>query len=304
MALTSVISRFNKGVHDREGCGKNINGYSAISAVHKSTDIHNLDSYKLYSSPSSSSHSRKKSFLSSETLIYMFTKLVLMDDNVRMYIILFSKETPICITLRNIMAAVLKSGSIIITILDKGMEFDMCIYAHDVVAKHAYYTSGSLFKLMTSFHFMRITVIGFPIFNRVFMELTNTIDPDIWCGVADDKLVYVSENGSDNYSHLVFPWSQKPLRIGFTVGTGGLRVCTESELNHYRGTFNFYENMISSVPINGACTDCNDLRNMAYNICKLCGDNSNPIPNRLLKRNSLQALGALNELIDQHASQL
>lgn len=302
--MDTTLKKFESGVHDRQECGSNKSGYAAINSAYNTTDVHKLSSCIIQSSSRPLLHCRKKSFLSSDGLIYIFMKLTKIMPGICTYLMLLSRDTHISATLKSIIEASASAGNVIVTIVDLGGTFSIELYFMDIRLYHHANSFHSLKSfLINSGLTNKIIAIGYPTLPDRHMDIVNSLDTAMWCVPATRHLTYSSKNENYSVDHFVYPWSKSPLCSGFTLGEGKVTYSSEFERHKYIGLYNSYETMISSVPYGLSCTDCVELQSVAHNIKELIGKDSSADPRRHLKKASIDALEEMKAEIAKYTQQ-
>jgi hypothetical protein len=288
----AVATRFSKGVHNKEDCGSNTQGYAAISAATKYTDLHNLDNYFCESAPYNISHKRKRSIAGQDTIVFLLIKLMESAISPTTYILLLSKETPIFGGLDTIVSALSSAGNCILFIESINDSYHLTLFFNKSSSSICIYDHNTLLEFVHNLSSLRGTaLLTYPDVTE-WVNTINQINPTIWCTPTRKDEVWVSCDGSDSYTHFVFPWSGAIRCRGYTIGQGKIKLGTMRERLRYEGRFNFYNGMISSVPIGSSCTDCMAMQNAANSISKIALCNDSPPTHRL----SVASIKALDEL--------
>jgi hypothetical protein len=297
--MDTTVKRFESGVHDKGECGLNKSGYAAINSAIEYVDVHRLNSCMISSSSRPLMHSRKKSFLSSEGLVYIFMKLMKVMSGICTYVMLLTRDMPVSQTFKSMIEASALEGNIIISIIELGGKFAIDLYFMNIHLSHQLDSFVSLKSFIVQSGWgNKIVVIGYPALPDEYIDLANSIDTSVWCAPASRHLTYSSEDSSMAVEHYVYPWSRSPLCSGFTLGKGKVRYSPESERHEYVGLYNTYEMMISSVPYGLSCIDCVELQSTASNIKSLINSNPKADWKRHLKRSSIDALEELKSRIN------
>lgn len=302
--MDTTLKRFESGVHDKGECGLNKSGYAAIDSAVEYTDVHRLNSCIISSSSRPLMHSRKRSFLSSEGLVYIFMKLTKIMPGICTYVLLLTREMPVSQTLKSIIKASASKGNLIISVIEVGGTFVIDLYFMDIHLPHQADSFVSLKSfIVQSAWGNKIVVIGYPALPDKYIEIANSIDTVAWCAPASRHLTYSCQDPSITVEHFVYPWSKSPLCSGFTLGKGKIKYSPDIDRHKYVGLYNTYEMMISSVPYGKSCIDCVELQSTASNIKSLIECNNKHDPQRHLKRSSMDALEELKAKINQYTSQ-
>jgi hypothetical protein len=302
--MDTTLKRFESGVHDKGECGLNKSGYAAIDSAVDYTDVHRLNSCMISSSSRPLMHSRKRSFLSSEGLVYIFMKLMKIMPGICTYVLLLTRDMPVSQTFKSIIEASAAKGNIIISVIELGGKFSIDLYFMHIHLSHQLDSFVSLKSFIVQSGWgSKIVVIGYPALPDQYMEIANSIDTVAWCAPASRHLTYSSQDQSMPVEHFVYPWSKSPLCSGFTLGKGKIKYSPEIDRHKYVGLYNTYEMMISSVPYGDSCIDCVELQSTASNIKCLTESDNKPERPRNLKRSSMDALEELKLKISEYTSQ-
>lgn len=304
LIMDTTVRRFENGVHESGTCGTNKSGYAAIDAAFEHTDVHKLSSLTFRSSPRPLMHFRKKSFFSSDGLIYIFMKLMKIMPHICTYIFILSREMPLSSTFKSIIDSSAADGNMVVTVSNTDGSFSINIRFMELSVTHDVDSVTSLIEFFEKSGMgHRIIVIGYPSFLDVHMRLVNSIDEAMWCAPANRDLTYSSLDGESYVHHFVYPWSKSPLCTGFTLGIGKIRHSSDPERIDYIGSYNAYESMISSVPYGLSCTDCVELRRTANDIRYLIDKTPSPKKRGHLKKSSIDALEELKAKIQEFVSE-
>lgn len=299
-----TVKRFESGVHDQSECGLNKSGYAAIDSTIGHVDVHKLSSCIIQSTSRPLLHHKKRSFLSSDGLIYIFMKLMKNMPSICTYILLLSREMPVSMTLRSIIEASALASNIIVVVIELGGVFSIDIYFMDIHISHRVESCQSLKRFLVQSGLAdKVIIIGYPSLPDSYIEIVNSMNTMMWCAPASRHLTYSSLADTKDIEHFVYPWSKSPLCSGFTVGKGKIKYSSNSERNKYIGLYNTYETMISSVPCGISCTDCIELQSIAMNIKNLVGFKDKSKGKRHFKRSSIDALEELKTMIREATSQ-
>jgi hypothetical protein len=295
----AVAQRFIKGVHDKSECGKNLQGYAAMNASLKYADPHNLSNYVCESQPYQTNHTRKRSMMGQDTIVFLLTKLMGTILSPSMYILLLSKETPIFGGLETIITGLSSMHNSVFIVEITNDHYRLTLFCNGMSSSSCAYNDRDLLNIVHNLSSLRKTVlISYPTVHQ-WVTTINDIRPSIWCTPARPDEVWISTLGSTSYSHFAFPWSSNTRCRGYTIGTGNVQ---QGELEHrlqYEGRFNFYDGMISSVPVDGTCTDCLAMRHAADRITGLTQcEKKRPSPEHRLSTPSIKALEVLQQMID------
>lgn len=296
--MDTTIRRFESGVHDAGTCGANKNGFAAIDATFEHSDVHKLSSFNFQSSMRPLMHFRKRSFYSSDGLVYIFMKLMKTIPHICTYVFILSREMPLSSTFKSIVDSSALQGNIVAIVEDAKGSYSITIKFMDLTMTYEVDSSKSLidfFKQSGLGH--RIIIVGYPSFLDIHMSITNSIDTAMWCAPASRDLTYSSSSGTPYVHHFVYPWSKSPLCSGFTLGIGNIKYSADSERMIYVSSYNTYESMISSVPYKFSCTDCVELGQTAVDIKRLINKEHSPRRESHLKKSSIDALEELKAKI-------
>jgi hypothetical protein len=298
-----IIKRFEAGVHERNECGMNRNGYAAIDSIFECADVHKLNSCIMQSSSRPLMHCKKKQFSSSEGLVYIFMKLKRVIPRACTYILLLSRDMPISSTLKSVIDASALASNVIVTVIEFNGVFSIEIYFANIHMIHTVDSPKSLKSfLVNSGLSNRIVVVGYPSLPESHMDIVNQLNTMLWCAPATRHLTYSSFDTNHKTDHFVYPWSKSPLCLGFTLGKGKIKYSSLSERDIYVGLYNTYEMMISSVPYRSSCTDCTDLQLVASTIKSLVDPTDKSLQDRHLKRSSVHALEELKAKLKEYSS--
>lgn len=302
--MDTTIKRFESGVHDRGECGQNKSGYAAIDAAIGHADVHRLNSCIISSSSRPLMHSRKRSFLSSEGLVYIFMKLTKMMPSICTYVLLLTREMPVSQTFKSIIEGCASRGNIVISVIELSGVFTIDLYFMEVHLFHQVDSYDSLKSfIIQSGLGNKIIVVGYPALPQEYIDIANSIDTMVWCAPASRHLTYSCEDEISSVEHFVYPWSKSPLCSGFTLGKGKVKYSSDIDRQKYIGLYNTYETMISSVPYGLSCTDCVELQSTAASIKDLIEPMEKSDYRRHLKRSSVDALEELKARIRQYTAE-
>lgn len=296
--MDTTVKRFESGVHEEQQCGLNKSGYAAIDSAYNYCDVHNLSSSTIQSSSRPLLHCRKRSFSSSEGLVYIFMKLVRVMSSACTYILLLSREMPVSSTMKSIIEASASKSNVIVVVVELNGVFQIDVHFMNIHISHTVDSFRSLKSfLVESGLTNKIVVIGYPSMPDSSMDISNSLETILWCVPASRHLTYSSIGHIASVEHFVYPWSKSPLCSGFTLGKGTIGYSSIYERNRYVGLYNTYETMISSVPYGVSCTDCTALQSIASDIKLLTSSASKHSKPKHLKRSSIDALEELRAKI-------
>lgn len=253
----AMIQRFLNGVHNRKDCGNNKTGYAAISAAQQYADLHNVDNYFLGSGPPSVRHLRKRSVSSQDTVTYLIFRLIELFPLSSMYILLFSKEIPPYTTFGSMISGISSKDRafILVSAMDDGYLITLyCFGCESECFIESHIELIDFLKTIVSVR--QSTLLVYPTLTFDWIRLINSIDGLIWSVPASVSDIRISIHGTGSYSHFVFPWSKSGCCRGYTVGKGRIREGRKMDRQIYESKVNFYNDMISSVPIGQSCPDC------------------------------------------------
>lgn len=292
-----TVDRFSHGVHYKGECGRNVEGYAAISAACQYADLHNLDNYSCSSAPSKKTHSRKRSVTSQDTMVYIVSKLIEFSPSFCTYLLLFSRETPVFGVLDAILSDMASKGHMIITVETLSNSFILSLRHKATKLSVCINTFGEIHDLLRNLVCnTRVIAMIYPIAVREWIDLVNSLNPSIWCLLASKFRVFASEEGQQMHTHFIFPWSKAGIPTGYTVGTGMIVEGSKRERFKFERKSNFYDSMISSVPLESSCADCVAMKHIAETLSSIFGI-SRERPKRNLSEGSIIALKELNDLI-------
>nr|POE67342.1 hypothetical protein CFP56_77011 [Quercus suber] len=301
--MDSTLRRFEEGVHKVGECASNKSGYAAIGSAFDHADVHKLSSVMIQSPSSPLMHFKKRSFSSSEGLVYLFVKLMRVMTRTCTYIFLLSRDMPLCATFKSIVDGSASRGNTIIVVTSSNGIYTINFRFMDIVALHEVQSSQMLVQFFVESGLgYRVIVIGYPSLLDLHASIINSMNTTMWCSPASKELTYTSVDGNLCVHHFVYPWSKSPLCTGFTLGTGNIKYSSDSERIEYVSLYNTYESMISSVPYKTSCTDCAELKRIAQEIRDMTGVHVNTKPRVSLKRASIQALEELKARIEEYSS--
>lgn len=291
-----TVSRFKQGVHRKGDCGKNTNGFAAINSASRNGDLHQLGNIQISSSIMSSSESKKRTFACSDILAYLLMKNISSRGFTNTYMLLLSSGTFISSTVENIVSCISKMHNTVMIVQMIDNEFFISMDSMDVHIRHMSSSDNELVNLFISMSDLRqASVIVYPKMLSSYERIISECQIRSWCTPLSRKEVYVSKHGSGMHTHNVFPWSRFPSYSGFTIGNGFMQRGSLKDRQKYIGSFNFYESMISSVPLHDSCTDCIALQTVAQMISILI-----ELPDdRRNSRLSISSIEALKELEDR-----
>jgi hypothetical protein len=302
--MDTTLKRFESGVHDKGECGLNKSGYAAIDSAVEYTDVHRLNSCMISSSSRPLMHSRKRSFFSSEGLVYIFMKLTKIMPGICTYVLLLTRDMPVSQTFKSIIEASASKGNIVISIIELGGTFAIDLYFMDIHLSHQLDSFVSLKSFIVQSGWgSKIVVIGYPALPDQYIDIANSIDTVMWCAPASRHLTYSCQDQSMTVEHFVYPWSKSPLCSGFTLGKGKIKYSPDIDRHKYVGLYNTYEMMISSVPYGLSCIDCIELQSTASNIKSLIDPDNKSNHKRHLRGESIDALEELKARINEYTSQ-
>jgi hypothetical protein len=292
-----TVDRFLHGVHSKGECGRNVDGYAAISAASQYADLHNLDNYSCSAGVSKRTHSRKRSVTSQDTMVYIVSKLMEFSPSFCTYLLLFSRETPLFGVLDAILSDMASKGHMIITVETLSRSFILSL-------RHKATKLSVCISTFEEIHDLLKNLIGttgviamiYPIAVREWIDLLNSLKPSIWCLLASKFRAFVSEEGPRAHTQFIFPWSKPGTPIGYTIGTGTIREGSNRERFKFEGKANFYDSMISSVPLESSCADCVAMKHIAQTLSLTFGV-SRQQSKRTLSEGSIVALKELSDLI-------
>lgn len=194
--MDTTIKRFESGVHDTQECGLNKSGYTAVDSVFGYADVHKLSSSILQSSSRPLLHCRKRSFSSSEGLVYIFMKLTKTMSSICTYVLLLSRDMPVSSTFKSIIEASASATNIVVTIIELGGSFHIDLYFMHIRLSHQVDSFRSLQSFIARCSLgNRIIVIGYPSLPESYMQIINSLDVTMWCAPAPRHLTY--SNGTN-----------------------------------------------------------------------------------------------------------
>jgi len=288
-----TISRFKEGVHKKGDCGRNKNGFAAISSASRSVDLHQLGDTTISSSLISSSEDKKKTFACSDILAYLLMKNIIRYGFTSAYILLLSSGSFISSTVEKILSSVTDMHNMVIIVQMIDSEFFITMNSMNVQSVHVSSSDDELVSFFLSIRDLKdASVIIYPRVLKPYEQIVSKCQIYNWCTPLSRQNVYVSKYKTGTYTHNVFPWSRFPSYSGFTIGNGCMQQGSIKDRQKYIGSFNFYETMISSVPLKNTCTDCIALKTMAKMISILIGNPESSHKTRL----SISSIEALKEL--------
>lgn len=252
-----MIQRFLSGVHNKEDCGKNKIGYAAIGAAEKYADLHNTNNYFCGGGPAIVKHPRKRSVSSQDTIIYLIFRLIELFPSSSMYILLFSKETQAFNTLGSMISGISSKQKSISLIMPLNKGYSVTFYGNESESE-CFLESYSELRYFTKrvLSARQSIVLAYPLVSPECSQIINSMDGIRWCVPASISNIYIPLLEDESYSHFVFPWSKAGCCRGYTIGKGKLREGRKIDRQMYESKVNFYNDMISSVPIESSCSDC------------------------------------------------
>lgn len=296
-----TVSRFKEGVHSKQNCGRNRNGYAAITSASQCTDLHKLGKSMMSSSLTASSDDKKKSFACSDTLAYILLKSIYYKGLNTTYILLLSSGPFISTTVTKMLLSIVEMHNLVAIVQKIDREFSVTVMCKGIKLLHTLDSEQSLLSFFLSIKdFEDSSVIIYPKVNDIYREIVVQCKISSWCTPLSRSEVYVSKHDTGEYFHNVFPWSKYPSYSGFTLGNGSMQLGSTADRQRYIGAFNFYESMISSIPLQSSCTDCNALKNMGIMISMLIYDN-HKVHKHTVSSSSIEALEEIKRKI--HALQ-
>ncbi len=299
----ATIKRFRQGVHLPGSCGTNRYGYAAVLAASEHGDLHQLNNHMFHERPLTTPPGHKRGFLGSDTITYIFAKLLVSSTGPSTYIVLLSKPVNLTEVLTNMIDKATSQHSLFLWITCIDSSFHICLLFDKCKSTLVIGSQDRLIDFISSIKFSRrVSVICYPDITDVYLQLVNNIQPDLWCIPACKYYTYVSCLGPDSYANYVYPWSKSPTSRGFTAGTGPVRGSYKLEHMQYLSTFNFYESMISSVPIHGSCSDCYAMRVLADSIEQYIHPTPTKTHKHTLSSSSVDALQELQDMIQRSSA--
>ncbi len=305
--MDTTSTRFKRGVHKNGECGKNISGYAAISAAVSTSNVHQLS---LGSSPYSvvSTHKEKKrSFLGTDILAFLFLRFIYINKVNDIYVLLLSSETFKSTTIDSMISTISKStGTVIIVNQDDKSKFivksisssadNPLLKSESICEFHDCVGLVRFFKDISSYVDLKAMV--YPKVTDVYTKVISVNSNIQWCAMSSSKTVYVSKSNGSKYIHNAFPWSSSPRYSGYTIGCGGIREGNTFDMRRYMGSFNYYEKMISSVPLGSSCVDCHAL-STAGKMLDLLHNKRPGSSSHRLSSSSIEALDELNKKLSE-----
>jgi hypothetical protein len=297
--MTDTAQRFEDGVHTKDNCGQNKHGYAAIGVLLKSTDVHRLGRVLTSTSKLTVSHSKKKTFAYSDTLVYIFMKVLLYKGIDNVYILFLSSGSFLSPTMKRIISALSKMMNILVTVQLVESKFTVTVNFAGVESSQVYIHGTDLLKFFSFFTEMDNTfAIVLPTLTPIYKSVITQCKIKHWCVPSSRSEIYVSKSPEGSHFHNVFPWSKYPCYSGFTIGTGSIELGSAAERNRYIGGFNSYELLVSSTPVGNSCTDCSALKHTAKLIRLLIGDTT-VRHKHTLSLSSVEALEGLQRMIEE-----
>jgi len=290
-----TVSRFRDGVHKDGDCRRNKKGFAAIGSASKNVDLHKLSDNIISSSLMSSSQDKKKTFVCSDILAYLLMKNIMHRGLSNAYILLLSSGSVLSSTVEKMLSSLSDIHNIIIVVQKINTEFLVTMTSMDVHSVYVTDSDDELVRFFLSLNDLNeASAVIYPKILEPYEKIVSKCQILNWCTPLSRKDVYISKYGFGHYFHNAFPWSRFPSYSGFTIGNGPMRQGSIRDRQRYIGSFNFYESMISSVPLDGSCTDCTALQTIGRMISILIKNPEDRRESRL-STSSIEALKELDE---------
>jgi len=262
--MASTIHRFERGVHTDNRCGSNRHGLSSINSLPPSTDFHILNSMYMNRSPIENHYIPKIKFTSSDTLIYMASKVIRQEDQYDTYVLLLRERTFLSNTLQKIIVSISMKATLVFTIIPDGTSYHIRSYFNGRKSVVIADNTEKLKKTMKTMNAGRSSMyIVYPELTELYKILLGSFKDCSWCIPASPSHLYVSSIDRYSYDHFAYPWSRSSSCKGYTIGHGPIRPASTREQRNYIGAFAYYERTISCTPYKTICPDCYEMKRMA-----------------------------------------
>lgn len=296
-----IVTRFRKGPHLPSECGKNTQGYAAIQAATKNTDLYNVDGYPFSSSAHAKTRSKKRTMTSQDIFEYTMLKLLGLLKEPYTCVFFLNRHTYIPNSIIEIVEAVTKDLNIILIAENRTDCTILSMYHKKFKLVSEVISQTELSNMLCCMSYKNdISVLVYPLAREQDVQLIDSMKASLWCFPISKHNTVVSSDGRGSYSHFVFPWSKVSMCTGYSIGEGAPRVGSNSNNLEYESKCNFYDRMVSSVPIEKSCTDCAEMSSVAREISNILKIEDAPKRSRPLSQNSITALEELKEAIGSY----
>lgn len=296
--MASTINRLSQGVHERELCGKNTSGFAAIESSSTDTEFHILNDMLFGMSPSITTTSSKKKMLSCDSIAYIFMKVIMLNPSCMHYTLLLRKNTILSSCITSMISSLALSGVLVLIVLPVESTYTVTSYFQSQKATIMRDTYTKVKTMLSSMNCGKDSVyIVHPEMTDEYLFILNGLKDSIWCIPSFKTKSYISSHGREYYSNYALPWSGQHQCRGFTIGTGNIRIGSNSQQKIYTSSFGFYERFISCTPYKGSCPDCFDMLRVSRQIESMIHGKSKHIETRNMRPESIEALDNMKDML-------
>lgn len=272
-----------------------------MEAATGKTDLYNVDGYPFCSSACPRSHSRKRPVSSQDIFVYIMLKFLGLHKEPYTCAFMLNREMYIPKSVIKVIERATETCNIILVVEDKVGHMVLSMYYKKFKLVSELRSEHELLNILSNLsRSSQLSTLIYPLARDIDVRFVNLVNPSLWCFPISKHSTVVSSGGKDSCSHFVFPWSKVGMCTGYSMGSKQARVGSNSDNLEYESKCNFYDNMVSCVPVRGSCTDCIEMDNTARKLLEILQIKDTPKRKRPLSQESITALEELKAAIEAY----